>query len=356
MKNWKDIVVGPETPVLDTLRVIDQGTEQIALVCDASGRLVGTVSDGDVRRALLKGIGMDQPVSAICNTTPITAQDGTDRESVLTLMRNHAIRHIPIVNQNGLLVRVEAYSDHHHCRPLPNEVVLMAGGLGSRLGELTANCPKPLLKVGGKPILETILESFIDQGFRRFTFSVNYLSEMVENHFGDGSRWGCEFSYLRENKRMGTAGALSLIKNRPEHPFFVMNGDILTNVNFRQMLDYHSETGAPACMAVKELSIKVPYGVVNADENLRMVSLDEKPEHTFFVNAGIYTLDPAVLDMVPSETFYDMPSLFRDLMDRGTAPATFPLREYWLDIGRLEDFERANCEYPTHFQVTPDTE
>jgi NDP-sugar pyrophosphorylase family protein len=217
----------------------------------------------------------------------------------------------------------------------PNWVVLMAGGLGTRLRPLTEDCPKPMLPVGGKPILESILESFVEQGFRRFFFSVNYKAEMVQDHFGDGSRWGVRIDYLHEDRRLGTAGALSLLDDRPDAPLVVMNGDLLTRASFDKLLDFHYAQSATATMTVRDYDFQVPYGVVKID-GTQIVSIEEKPVQKFFVSAGIYVLSPSV---------FDMPSLFSRLINEGQKVAAYPLKEYWLDIGRIEEFERAQREW-----------
>ncbi|WP_438810775.1 nucleotidyltransferase family protein [Pseudomonas laurentiana] len=222
----------------------------------------------------------------------------------------------------------------------------MAGGLGERLRPLTENCPKPMLMIAGKPILECILESFIEQGFRNFFLSVNYLASVVRDHFGDGSKWGVNICYLQEHKRLGTAGALSLLPERPQDPILVMNGDLLTHARFDNLVQFHDEHDSLATMTVREYDFQVPYGVVRMD-GAAIESIDEKPVHRFFVNAGIYAISPAALDLIPPETFYDMPTLFEDLIKARKSTAAFPLREYWLDIGQIEEFERAQHEWPS---------
>jgi NDP-sugar pyrophosphorylase family protein len=220
----------------------------------------------------------------------------------------------------------------------------MAGGLGERLRPLTDSCPKPMLHVGGKPILENILESFIDQGFCNFFISVNYMAEAIIDYFGDGSCWGVSINYLREDKRLGTAGALSLLPSTPEEPFFVMNGDLLTKIRFDSMLQFHKEHKAAATMAVREYDFQVPYGVVKMN-GAQIQSIDEKPIHKFFVSAGIYLLAPEVMAHVPNGQHLDMPNLFEQTSSAGGVATAFPLREYWIDIGRLEEFEKAQNEW-----------
>jgi dTDP-glucose pyrophosphorylase/predicted transcriptional regulator len=349
MKDLSKILVSPDTPILQVIRIIDDSSMQIALVVEEGNRLAGTVTDGDIRRGILKGVSLDNPVRQVMNSEPTVARLNEGREHILSLMRSRQFRHIPVLDENGRVARIEILEDLIRAPDCENWVVLMAGGAGSRLGGLTSDCPKPLLKVGKKPILETILENFIEYGFRRFFISVNYMADMVENHFGDGSRWNVEISYLREEMKLGTAGPLALLPERPSKPLLVMNGDLLTTVNFRQLLDFHMERRAVATMCVREYHFQVPYGVVGIEKN-RLVRLDEKPVHRFFVNAGIYVLDPSTLDHVPRDTYFDMPVLFEKLLAMKLEVAPFPIREYWLDIGRLDDLERAKGEYPEVFK------
>jgi NDP-sugar pyrophosphorylase family protein len=220
----------------------------------------------------------------------------------------------------------------------------MAGGLGARLGELTKNTPKPMLQVGNKPILETIIEGFAKYGFSDVIISVNYLSHVIEEYFGNGENFGVNIEYVHEKERMGTAGALSLMRDKLTEPFFVMNGDILTNVNFAHLLDFHKEQNSVATMCVREYDFQVPYGVVNIDDG-RISSIDEKPVHKFFVSAGIYMLSPDVLDFIPQNSFYDMPTLFERLIDAQKNALSFPIRDYWLDIGQMGDYKQANNDY-----------
>ncbi|WP_018132197.1 nucleotidyltransferase family protein [Effusibacillus pohliae] len=344
MMRWKKISIYPSTPILKAIEIIDAGAMKIALVVDEGHRLLGTVTDGDIRRGILRGIGLDDPVETVMNPNPITARANEARQTVLAIMKLKRLHQIPIVDEQGRLVGIETLDDllKGNCRD--NWVVLMAGGLGSRLRPLTDLFPKPLLKVGSKPILETIMENFIEHGFRKFYLAVNYKAEMIEEYFGDGSRWGVEIHYVREEKRLGTAGALGLLPEKPDKPIVVMNGDLLTKVNFQQLLDFHMEHRAQATMCVREYDFQVPYGVVKVDKS-RLVGIDEKPVQKFFVNAGIYVLEPEALDLIPQDEFFDMPTLFDKLIELNCETVVFPIREYWLDIGRKEDFERANGEF-----------
>ncbi|MBW5468697.1 CBS domain-containing protein [Brevibacillus formosus] len=346
--NWRDLLVSPQTPILDTLEIIDRNARQIALVADESDKLLGTVTDGDIRRGLLKGRALQDPISMIMNPFPTVASPYDSRENILALMKIKQINQIPIVDEEGRIVDVEVLNDLLRPTKKDNWVVLMAGGLGTRLYPLTYDCPKPLLKVGNKPLLETILQSFIDQGFHKFFISVKYKAEMIQEYFGNGSGWGVTIQYLQEKDSLGTAGALSLLPEKPSEPFFVMNGDLLTKVNFEQLLDFHKTYQAKATMCVREYDHQIPYGVVKVDKQ-RLLSLEEKPTQRFFVNAGIYVLSPETLERIPHNKYFDMPSLFDLLMGEDQHTIAFPIHEYWLDIGRMADFERANVEFAEVF-------
>ncbi|RIX47311.1 CBS domain-containing protein [Paenibacillus nanensis] len=344
MKSINRLLISPHSSIMEALFIIDKGSVQIALVVDEEQRLIGTITDGDIRRGILRGIELNSEVRLIMQSSPIVSTEDDSPEIVFAKMKNYHLKQIPIVDKLGKVVRLELLDEMIKFKRNDNWVVLMAGGLGSRLGELTKHCPKPLLKIGTKPILEVILENFIANGFYRFIISVNYKAEMIMSYFGDGSRWGVEILYVQENKRLGTAGALSLLPFLPDEPIIVMNGDLLTKVNFKQLLDFHIETKSKATMCVREYEYQVPYGVVRVN-NDRLEGIEEKPVQRFFISGGIYVLSPDALQYIPQDTFYDMPSLFDKLLQLEAATSAFPIREYWMDIGRLDDFERANSEY-----------
>lgn len=348
MSNWKQVLLSPSTPILMAIKIIDASSLQIALVVDEGGRLLGTVTDGDVRRGILKGLSLESPINKVMNPKPIIARPEENRDSILEIMKLKQIRQIPVVNESGCVVDLEILEEMLQPRKLDNWVVLMAGGLGSRLKPLTDECPKPLLKVGSKPILENILSNFTENGFYKFYISVNYKADMIKEYFNDGSSWGIEIRYLEEEKRMGTAGALGLLPEKPSESILVMNGDLLTKVSFQNLLDFHLEHKALATMCVREYDLQVPYGVVRIDKQ-RLVGIDEKPVYHYFVNAGIYVLEPCVLDFVPQNMSFDMPCLFNKLIEFSNETCVFPIREYWLDIGRVDDLQKANGEYGKAF-------
>lgn len=343
MKNWKNILVLSNQSLLETMQIIDCSSLQFAIVVDEEKRLLGTVTDGDIRRGILRGESLKSPIMHIMNSDPIIATEQDTKKYCHKLMQTKKLKQLPIVNKQKQVIDV-LFKDYQVTQNNDNTVILMVGGLGTRLRPLTDTIPKPMLKVGDKPILETIIESFKKCGYTNFIFSVNYKKEMIQNYFQDGAFFGVNITYIEENKRMGTAGALSLLPERPTKPIFVMNGDLLTQVNFEQLLEFHIEHQAVATMCVREYEYQIPYGVIETN-GANLVSIKEKPIHKSFVNAGIYVLNPEVFDYIPQDEFYDMPTLFEKVMAQGDVTAAFPIREYWLDIGRMDDFERANKEY-----------
>ncbi|WP_416799345.1 nucleotidyltransferase family protein [Ciceribacter azotifigens] len=339
-------LVGGEATVLDAIRAIDAGTQQIALAVDPDRRLLGVVTDGDVRRSILRGLALTCPLSEVLNRTPVVCKyPPTHDELAQILLGHHGITRVPAVDGQGRVIglyRTEDLVEGELNRNFP--VVLMAGGLGTRLRPITDTVPKPMIDVGGRPILEHIIRRFVDQGFKRFYISVNYLAHVIKDHFGDGEAFGAEIHYLEETERLGTAGSLRLLPKEAEGPFFVMNGDLLTAANFAAIADYHLESGADATMCLREYTVQVPYGVVEQIGG-RLVGIQEKPMHRHFVNSGIYVLNSSLLQLLPEKGYFDMPSLFDRLTQKDPgAAAVFPLREYWCDIGQVADLQRARSE------------
>jgi NDP-sugar pyrophosphorylase family protein len=278
------------------------------------------------------------------NREPIVASLDTAPEDLLKQMNDAMIRQIPLLDGNDRVAGLSHMRDL--TTPIENRehwVVLMAGGLGKRLRPLTEEKPKPLLSIGDKPILETILESFVEQKFHKFYISVNYMADAIKRHFGNGAKWNVEIRYLEEKSRLGTVGALGLIPELPEKPLIVMNGDLITRINFQDLIDFHVQQNADATMCVRQYDFQVPYGVIEIEEHW-VKAIDEKPIHRFFVNAGIYVLEPNLIKLVPAEKNFDITTLFEMAIAEGGAVTVFPIHEYWLDIGRLDDFERAERE------------
>lgn len=349
MQNWHDwtkLAVRPDSTVKDTLQIMDQTALQIALVVSAQTHLLGTVTDGDIRRGLLAGASLDSPIEQVMNTHPKIGQKADSETVWLKTIQQSQLRHLPIIDEQQKIVGL--FYEKKTLETLPNAVVLMLGGLGSRLRPLTEDMPKPMLLVGEQPILETIVKHIASQGFEEFYFCINYLGDKIRSYFGDGSHLGIRIHYIEEQERLGTAGALSLLPKRPEDPFIVMNGDLLTKVDLKALLAFHHQHQNSITTCVREYSQQVPYGVIEMDEH-KVTQLVEKPVYRYFVNGGIYALSPSVLANVPKETFYDMPTLIDEVMAKNQPVGGFPITEYWMDIGQMPDYIQAQADYEIHF-------
>ncbi|WP_144788477.1 nucleotidyltransferase family protein [Lysinibacillus fusiformis] len=343
MKQWQKTVVTQNQTLLETMKNIDESIMKFAVVVDENQSLLGTVTDGDIRRGILRGEGLEVPITSIMNTNPISAKVGQKQYKLKQLMKKNKLNYLPIVDESNKIVDI-LFMNKSDIAPSINKVVLMLGGLGSRLRPLTNEIPKPMLRIGNKPILETIVEGFKQAGYTHFIFSVNYKKEVIQEYFQNGEAFDVHIEYIEEEKRMGTAGALSLLKQKLKEPFFVMNGDLLTQINFEQLMDFHIEQQSIATMCVREYEFQIPYGVIETVDT-KLVSIKEKPLHRSFVNAGIYVLSPEALDYIPNNEFYDMPTLFENLISIEKKTSVFPVHEYWIDIGRIDDFDRANNYY-----------
>lgn len=338
-----EIKINQNASIKEALEVIDKGAIKVAVVLSDDGLLLGMLNDGDIRRALLKGMSLGDSIAGIINKHPVVANINDTKERILELANEKKLHQIPIIS-NGKLVGIQDIREFLAPKNKPNKVILMVGGLGTRLRPLTNDVPKPMLDVGNKPILHTIVENFAKYGYTDIIMCVNYKSEIIKEYFGNGDKFGVKIEYVLENQRMGTAGALSLLKERPKDDFFVMNGDLLTNVNFEYLHEYHKDSNALASICIRKYEMQVPYGVVNVRAN-KVTSIEEKPTQSFFVSAGIYMFSPIVLDFIPKGVFYDMPTLFSELLKHDFPIHPFPIREYWLDIGRMDEYRRANDEY-----------
>ncbi len=344
MQQWESVLVSPETSLEDAVATLDREGLRIVLVVDNDRRLQGTLTDGDVRRSLLKHQPLDIQVHHVMCASPQTVERGWSKERILAVMEKHQLLQLPVVDASHRVVGLETLHGILHKKQHDNPVFLMAGGFGSRLRPLTQHCPKPLLKVGDKPILELILESFISAGFHRFFVSTHYMPEMIREYFGDGSRWGVSIRYVHEEEPLGTGGALGLLPHDEiSLPTFMMNGDLLTTLNFQNLLEFHQENAGVATMCVREYEQCIPYGVIQS-EGHRILSMIEKPVHRFFINAGIYLLSPELVKSVKPGTRIDMPTLLEQQIGNGKEVNMFPVHEYWLDIGRMEDFQRAQSD------------
>jgi dTDP-glucose pyrophosphorylase len=341
MLSIDEILMGANATIRDAMESINRSAAKIVIVVDQDRRLLGTVTDGDIRRGILRNIGFEGPLSTVMNPTPIAITEGESEAAALTLMRQHRIHHLPVLDDSGCVVRLVTDTDIWRPGREAATIVIMAGGLGSRLKPLTDTVPKPLLPIRGRPLLEIIIENFVRQGFERFFLAVNYKAEMIQSHFGDGGRFGVSIEYLSESERLGTAGALRLLPKQLSVPVIIMNGDILTTLDARLLLMFHRERHAAATLCVCEHSWRVPYGVVVADGQGKFLGIEEKPTRRELVSAGINVLSREAIDLVPHAGPFDMPELMESVSRTLGAPAIYPLREYWLDIGRIDDLKTA---------------
>jgi len=340
IKNLTDLTVRPDASLLDTIAAISKGTKQIALVIDDSGVLLGTVTDGDIRRGLLRGLDMKALVTEVMNPNPTTASLGDDAQTVMVEQLARMIHSVPVIDGSGKVVGLFTDADLVTPDEITTPVVLMAGGKGVRLYPLTKDVPKPMLKIGDMPIIEIILRKLKSQGFKNVFISVNYLGNIIEEHIKDGAWLGLNVTYLHESQPLGTAGALGQLNGKLDEAFIVMNSDLLTNCDFRQVIRFHKKTGAKGTLGVREYSFQIPYGVVNIN-GTEVESISEKPLHRSMVSAGIYALDPWALSLVPADEYCDMPTLLDKIKAEGQKVSAFPIHESWLDIGRHDDLNDA---------------
>lgn len=339
MIDFAHLTVGPDVSIRDALVRLDSSRLQVVFVEDAAGRLIGAVSDGDVRRGLLAGAALDDRVSTVMNTSPATVPPTATQDDVEALKSQRGIRIVAVVDDRGSMIDIVGEGEHI-ATPLTTPVVLMAGGRGQRLYPITKDIPKPLVPIGDVPMIDIILGRLHAQGFRRVHVSVNHLGHLIEKHLGDGERLGLDISYLHEREPLGTAGALAQLKGGADTEFLVMNSDLLTDVDLRRMLDFHRRTSASATIGVREYGFEIPFGVVRREGD-RVTSLAEKPHHRELVSAGIYVLEPDALTLLEVDEYCDMPTLLGRLIAEDRPVRAFEIHEEWIDVGRPEDLERA---------------
>ena len=344
--SWRKVCVDQQTTIRDVLVAINRGGVGVALITQAR-KLIATVTDGDMRRALLDGQDLDSTVSVLLSRKvsshfgdPVTAPAGTDQTTLLNLMRQNQVRHLPLIDEKDEIAGLVTLEQLLPDEVVPLQAVIMAGGYGRRLRPLTEELPKPMLPLRGRPLMERVVEQLREAGIRRVNISTHYKSEKIIEHFGDGQDFGVELSYVQEEEPLGTAGALGLMET-PKEPLLVINGDILTQMDFRALLDYHREHTATLTVTVRKYDLSVPYGVITTDAESRVIGLQEKPLLSFFVNAGIYLLEPKAYDFIPKNERCDMNEVIQALLDNGEKVVSFPIHEYWIDIGQDSDYLKA---------------
>ena len=341
MLKWKNVILGPNANISDAIQVLERDDPKIVMVVDDAGRLLGTITDGDIRRSLLKGFSLEAKISVAMNGNPKVVRLGEDRELIRSRMEKWGIRQIPILDEVGVVYGLETLKNLSVTARRDNPVFIMAGGFGTRLKPLTDTAPKPMLKVGGKPILEHIIEGFVEAGFHEFYISTHYKAKMIREYFGDGGSLGIDITYVHEDQPLGTAGSLGLLpESMTELPIVMINGDVLTRVNFSNLVDFHEANKGEATVCVKDYEIQVPYGVIEGS-GIEVVGISEKPVKRFYINAGIYVLNPSLRKAMDGTSYIDMPDLLESIMPDKGKVIMFPIHEYWLDIGRMDEFERA---------------
>lgn len=336
-------MVRHDATMAEAMHSLDVSMSQIVLVLDDSDRLLGTLTDGDIRRALLAGASLEAPVRSHANQDCFTVPEETGRADVLELMQARQIAQVPVLDRDRRVVGLHLLYELITAIERPNWAVVMAGGKGTRLGELTDTVPKPMLPVAGRPILERIILHLVGSGIRRIYLSVNYLADVIEAHFRDGHRFGCQIEYLREEEPLGTGGSLALLpggRDRPVDPLLVMNGDLVTQANVGRIIDYHERGDHALTMAVRKYYHQIPYGCVNVDGDV-LVGFAEKPTTIQLINAGIYVVDPDCLDLLPAAEPTSMPDLIGRIQASGRTVRVFEIDDDWIDVGRRDQLDQA---------------
>ncbi|MFI5447142.1 nucleotidyltransferase family protein [Polaromonas sp. UC242_47] len=337
---WRKAILPAHATIRQAISNLDEAGIKIVLVINEADELEGTISDGDIRRGLLKGLDLNSPITNVIHRNALVVPPEMGREMVMQLMVANKIQQIPAVDGHRHIVGVHLWDEIATSPVRPNLMVIMAGGMGTRLRPHTENCPKPLLPVAGKPMLEHIIEHAKLEGFSRFVLAVHYLGHMIEEHFGNGDRLGVQIDYLREQSPLGTAGALGLLNPRPDAAFVVTNGDVITDIHYGELLDFHLRHNAAATMAVRVHEWQHPFGVVQT-QGVEIVGFEEKPVARTHINAGVYALEPEALNTLAADTRCDMPALFERLQEQSKRTVAYPMHEPWLDVGRPDDLERA---------------
>lgn len=343
MHDWKKVILKANHTLADGIQILEKEALGIIMIANDQMQLLGTVTDGDIRRALLNHLGMTASLESFMHKEPVTASVDDDRGTVLNMMKQKLLLQVPVIDADQCIVGLETIHHLIKAEKRENPVFLMAGGFGKRLRPLTDKVPKPLLNIGNKPILQTILEQFIESGFHNFYIATHYKAEMLKEYFGNGDRWGVKIIYIDEKAPLGTAGALGLLPDLPDLPIVLMNGDLLTKVDFLKLLNFHEQKIGLATMCVREYDYKIPYGVVQFSEE-GVSAIVEKPVHSFFINAGIYVLEPSLINSIGKNEYIDMPDLLEKNIKDHKRVNMYPIHEYWLDIGQMKDFEQAQVD------------
>jgi dTDP-glucose pyrophosphorylase len=344
--NWKNSILIVDSTLGDAIKNLDKTHIQIILVTTQDGDFLGTITDGDIRRGLLRGMDLNSSIESIINREPLVVPPDMHKDTFIQLFQANKIHQIPVVDKNRKIVGLHIRDDLYTPGQKENTMIIMAGGKGTRLIPHTNSCPKPLLPVSGKPILQHIIEKAKAEGFSNFILSIGYLGEMIEDFFGNGDKLEVNIDYIRENSPLGTAGSISLMEKKPNESIVISNGDVITDVRYSELLDFHNLHKADATMGVRMYEWKHPFGIVRT-KGMEIRELEEKPVFRNYVNAGVYVLSPTVLSVLEKGVACDMPDFFASLIADGKKSIVFPMHESWLDLGSEEEYIAAN---------TPDSE
>jgi dTDP-glucose pyrophosphorylase len=342
-KDFQKLLIDKDLITIEALKVLDKGSYQFLMIVDSLNKLLGVITDGDIRRGLINGKNLNNKISEFMNKDFLSIKSNENIEEAYKLMYAKKIKQIPVIDEKGIIKDL-ILKDGENSIVLDNYIVIMAGGKGKRLYPMTKDCPKPMLKVSGKPMLEILLEQCISFGYKNFYISVNYLKESIINYFGDGKNLGINIKYLEEESPLGTAGALSLMKEIPQKPFLVINADVLTKFNLQKLLSYHIKNKSDATLCVREYNYQLPFGVVKTFKT-ELIEFKEKPSYKELINAGVYILNPEILKLLKKNKYLDMPELLMLAKENQFSINVCPIYEYWIDIGRRETLQKAHEEW-----------
>jgi dTDP-glucose pyrophosphorylase len=342
-ERWRQAILPANSTIEQAIRNLDQVAIKIVLVVNERAELEGTLSDGDIRRGLLKGLNLNSLITSVIHRNALVVPLDMGREMVMQLMVANKIQQIPVVNEKHHVIGLHLWDEITTPPVRPNLMIIMAGGMGKRLRPHTENCPKPMLPVAGKPMLHHIVERAKSEGFSHFVLAINYLGHIIEDYFGNGEWLQVQIDYLREQSPLGTAGALGLFNTDPADPFVVTNGDVITDIRYGELLDFHVRHDAAGTMAVRMHEWQHPFGIVQM-QGVEIVGFEEKPIARSYINAGVYALDPAALSVLTRDAHCDMPTLFERLQARDKRTVAYPMHEPWLDVGRPVDWKQAEVE------------
>ncbi|PRR82845.1 nucleotidyltransferase family protein [Clostridium vincentii] len=340
-KNIEQLLIKKNCTIKAALEIINNGAKGIVLVIDEGNKLIGTITDGDIRRALLKGFKLEESLEEFIHYNPVVAYNNMSREEIKDIFIKKAVKQIPILNKDGKVEKILDINDLLLPEGKENFVIIMAGGLGTRLKELTEEVPKPMLKVGRDPILQHIINNYKQYGYNKILLSVNYKAEIIENYFQSGYAYGVKIDYVKETKRLGTGGGIKLASEYIDKPFFVINGDIFTNLNVDNMMDFHVNNKFDLTVGVRKHTFQIPYGVIDSEESI-INGIEEKPTKEYLINGGIYCINPDIIDYIPEDEYYEITELINKCIKQGKKVGSYEIKEYWMDIGKIEDYHKVN--------------